>query len=288
MVRRAMVTGAAGRIGRAVLALLAERGIEANALVLDDPGDLAARLVVTGDAADAKTVRAALEGADAVIHLAAIPTPERNTAFEVFAGNSLSTFTVLEEAGRAGIRHAAVASSWGVTGLPWTDAEDPHPPYAPVDEEMASQVADPYGLSKQVDELTAQMMARRHGMSVVCLRYPYVGGFEERLYAHAARLTADPAAGARELWTYLEVHDAARAALLALDVPGRAAHAVHLCAPEIIVPYPTEELLRRYHPTTVLRRPLPGRAAPVDTSAARRLLGFTAQNLLGHGAVPQS
>ncbi|MEV5689222.1 MULTISPECIES: NAD-dependent epimerase/dehydratase family protein [unclassified Streptomyces] len=288
MVGRAMVTGAAGRIGRAVLALLAERGIEANALVLDDPGDLAARLVVTGDAADAKTVRAALEGADAVIHLAAIPTPARNTAFEVFAGNSLSTFTVLEEAGRAGIRHAAVASSWGVTGLPWTHAEDPHPPYAPVDEAMASQVADPYGLSKQVDELTAQMMARRHGMSVVCLRYPYVGGFEERLYAHAARLTADPAAGARDLWTYLEVHDAARAALLALDVPGRAAHAVHLCAPEIIVPYPTEELLRRYHPTAVLRHPLPGRTAPVDTSAARRLLGFTAQNLLGHGAVPPS
>ncbi|MES9559772.1 MULTISPECIES: NAD-dependent epimerase/dehydratase family protein [unclassified Streptomyces] len=285
MVRRAMVTGAAGRIGRAVLTLLAERGIEANALVLDDPGDLAARLVVTGDAADAKTVRAALEGADAVIHLAAIPTPARNTAFEVFAGNSLSTFTVLEEAGRAGIRHAAVASSWGVTGLPWTDAEDPHPPYAPVDEAMASQVADPYGLSKQVDELTAQMMARRHGMSVVCLRYPYVGGFEERLDEHAARLTADPAAGARDLWTYLEVHDAARAALLALDVPGRAAHSVHLCAPEIIVPYPTEELLRRYHPGTVLRRPLPGRTAPVDTSAARRLLGFAARNLLGHGAV---
>lgn len=37
-VRRVLVTGAAGRIGRAVLALLAARGIEANALVLDDPG----------------------------------------------------------------------------------------------------------------------------------------------------------------------------------------------------------------------------------------------------------
>lgn len=113
MVGRAMVTGAAGRIGRAVLALLAERGIEANALVLDDPGDLAARLVVTGDAADAKTVRAALEGADAVIHLAAIPTPARNTAFEVFAGNSLSTFTVLEEAGRA----ASAMRRWRAPGV---------------------------------------------------------------------------------------------------------------------------------------------------------------------------
>lgn len=282
-VMRVLVTGAAGRIGRAVLALLAERGIEANALVLDDPGDLGglgARLVVTGDAADAATVRAALDGADAVIHLAAIPTPEHNTAQEVFSGNTLTTFAVLEEAGRAGVRQVALASSWGTTGLPWTTVRDPHPPYVPVDTDMPGQVEDPYGLSKQVDELTAAMMARRHGMSVVCLRYPYVGGFEERLRAYAALLTEQPALGARDLWTYLEVGDAARAALLALGVREPGAHVVHLCAPEIIVPYPTEELLRRYHPTTRVRRPLPGRTAPVDTSAARRLFGFTAERLI--------
>ncbi|MFD4942134.1 NAD-dependent epimerase/dehydratase family protein [Streptomyces sp. NPDC058239] len=282
MVTRVLVTGAAGRIGRAVLALLAERDIEANALVLDDPGDLPARLVVTGDAADENTVRAALDGADAVIHLAAIPTPQRNTAREVFATNTLTTFAVLEEAGRAGVRHAAVASSWGVTGLPWSTDPAPHPAYVPVDEAMAHQVEDAYGLSKQVDEATAAMMARRHSMSVICLRYPFVGGFDERLRAHAARLTAQPADGARDLWTYLEVRDAARAALLALHVPGPGAHAVYLCAPETLVPFPTEELLRRYHPTARLLRPLPGRTAPVDTTAARRLFGFTAEHLLDH------
>ncbi|MEU1299948.1 NAD-dependent epimerase/dehydratase family protein [Streptomyces shenzhenensis] len=280
MVTRVLVTGAAGRIGRPVLALLAERGIEANALVLQDPGDLAARLVVAGDAADATAVRAALDGADAVIHLAAVPTPEHHTPLAVFAANTQATFTVLEEAGRAGVRQAALASSWGVTGLPWTGAAAPSPAYVPVDEALPSQVADAYGLAKQTDELTAAMMARRHAMSVVCLRYPFVGGFEERLGAHAARLARDPAAGARDLWTYLEVHDAARAAVLALEVPGPGAHAVHVCAPRIIVPQPTEELLRRHHPTTRIRRPLPGRAAPVDTSAAHRLLGFTAHNLL--------
>ncbi|MFF2847297.1 NAD-dependent epimerase/dehydratase family protein [Streptomyces sp. NPDC058001] len=279
-VSRVLVTGAAGRIGRAVLDLLAARGIEANALVLQDPGDLTARRVVTGSAADQEAVRAALDGADAVIHLAAVPTPERDRAEDVFGGNTLSTFTVLEEAGRAGVRRVALASSWGVTGLPWTADRNPSPAYVPVDEALPSQVQDPYGLSKQVDELTAAMMARRHGMSVVCLRYPFVGGFDERLREHAARLTREPGAGARDLWTYLEVGDAARAALLALDVPGPGAHAVHVCAPEIIVPFRTEELLRRYHPTATLRRPLPGRTAPVDTSAARRLLGFTAEHLI--------
>ncbi|MFJ2093593.1 NAD-dependent epimerase/dehydratase family protein [Streptomyces sp. NPDC087901] len=280
MVTRVLVTGAAGRIGRAVLALLAERSVDANALVLEDPGDLTARLVVAGDAADPATVRAALDGADGVIHLAAIPTPERNSAQEVFATNTLTTFTVLEEAGSAGVRHAVVASSWGITGLPWTAQPSPHPAYVPVDEAMESQVADAYGLSKQVDELTAATMARRHAMSVISLRYPFVGGFDERLRAHAARLTAEPAAGARDLWTYLEVRDAARAALQALGVRGPGAHAVHVCAPETLVPFPTEELMRRYHPTTQLLRPLPGRTAPVDTTAAVRLFGFTAEHLL--------
>ncbi|MET9220484.1 NAD-dependent epimerase/dehydratase family protein [Streptomyces sp. NPDC088197] len=283
MVTRVLVTGAAGRIGRAVLALLAERGVEANALVLDDPGDLGrlgARLVVTGDAADPETVRRSLDGADAVVHLAAIPTPERNTPQEVFSGNTLATFSVLEEAGRAGVRHVALASSWGVTGLPWTGDPAPHPPYVPVDAAMPGQVEDPYGLSKQVDEVTAAMMARRHAMSVVCLRYPYVGGFEERLRAHAALVTEQPAYGARDLWTYLEVGDAARAALLALRVTQPGAHVVHVCAPEILVPFPTEELMRRFHPTTRVLRPLPGRTAPVDTAAARRLFGFTAERLI--------
>ncbi|MFC7586509.1 hypothetical protein ACFQYP_24265 [Nonomuraea antimicrobica] len=43
------------------------------------------------------------------------------------------------------------------------------------------------------------------------------------------------------------------------------------------MPQPTEELMRRYHPATELRRPLPGRTVPVDLTAAAELLGFTAR-----------
>ncbi|MEV6103865.1 NAD(P)-dependent oxidoreductase [Streptomyces sp. NPDC051940] len=280
MTGRVLVTGAAGRIGRAVLDRLAAEGVEAHALVLQDPGDLPARLTVTGDAASAVAVRHALSGVDAVIHLAAIPTPQRHAPHEVFAVNTLSTFTVLEEAGLAGVRRVALAGSWGATGLPWTADPEPHPAYVPVDAALPAQVADPYGLSKQVDEVTAAAMARRHGMSVVCLRYPYIGGFDERLRAHAAAVEADPAIGARDLWTYLEVRDAARAALLALSVDAPGAHVVHLCAPETLVTHPTADLMARYHPGTEIRRPLPGRTAPVDLSAAEELLGFRAQFVL--------
>ena len=38
----------------------------------------------------------------------------------------------------------------------------------------APRVEDAYGLSKLVDESTAAMMARRHGMTVAALRLPFV------------------------------------------------------------------------------------------------------------------
>ncbi|SDS38055.1 Nucleoside-diphosphate-sugar epimerase [Jiangella sp. DSM 45060] len=279
------MTGAAGRIGRAVLSLLSSRGIEATALVLGDPGDLEASRVVVGSAEDVAAVGAAVAGVDAVIHLAARPAPHYDTPVEVFAGNTRATFTVLEAAGAAGVRRAVIASSFGATGLPWTRTFVP-PAYLPVDEALPAVVEDPYGLSKQADELTAAMMARRHGLTVVAVRYPFVGGVDERLAEHARTLTEDPSRGVRDLWSYLDVRDAALCALSALGVEDGRAHVVHVAAPSTLVPVPTAELLRRYLPDVPVRRPLPGRAVPVDTSAARRLFGFAARYPYQDGSEP--
>lgn len=78
MLSRVLVTGAAGLIGRAVLARCAAEDVPVTALVLEDPGDLKADRVVVGDAGDPEAVRRALEGVEAVIHLAAIPSPNDN------------------------------------------------------------------------------------------------------------------------------------------------------------------------------------------------------------------
>lgn len=276
--RRVLVTGAAGRVGRATLDLLAREGVAVSALDLRDPGDLRADRVVTGRADDPETVRDALDGVDAVIHLAAIPAPTLGPPEEVFLRNVGATFVVLEEAGAAGVRRAAVASSFSALGLPWA-ARPLHPDYVPVDEELPPQVEDPYGLSKQVDEATAAMMARRHGMSVVALRFPFLGGPHDKLDARAARYAEDPGNGAKELWTYLDTRDAARAAWLALVRPVEGFRVVFVTAPMTLAPQPTEELLARFHPAAERRAPLPGRTVPVDLTAAETVLGFTAEHL---------
>jgi nucleoside-diphosphate-sugar epimerase len=275
--QRVLVTGAAGRIGRGVLDVLARESVAATALVLADPGDLDADRVVVGDARSPETVTRAMDGADGVIHLAAIPTPLHEPPEVVFGTNTLSTFTVLDAAGRAGVRRAVTASSTAASGIAFA-AQELHPVYVPVDNDTPDQAADPYALSKRVDELTADMMARRHGMSVVALRFPFVGGMDERLRDHADAVTRDPSLGARSLWAYLETSDAAEAAWLALRCPAEGAVVIQVAAPETLVPVPTLDLLRRYHPGTPVRRPIEGCAVPYDLTAAEQTLGFRARH----------
>jgi nucleoside-diphosphate-sugar epimerase/GNAT superfamily N-acetyltransferase len=268
---RVLVTGAAGLIGRAVLDRLAAEGIAATALILD--GDAPADRVLRGDAQDPDLVATALDGADAVIHLAAIPAPDRDPDDDLFAGNTRATFTVLDQAGRAGLRRVALASSYAICGLPF--ARRPlRMPYLPIDTGLPLQITDPYALSKQTDEATAAMMARQYGMTVTALRLPFVGD-HERLARAAAAYARDPAAGAAEVWSYLDARDAARALLAALTPATPGYHTLYVAAPETIAPFPTEDLVTTYHPG-VPHPPFPGRTVPIDLAPARGLIGFDA------------
>lgn len=282
MTARVLVTGAAGRIGRAVCADLRRHDIAVTALVreadLADGEPPAADPIVTGDAGDPDAVARALSTVDAVVHLAAIPWPKPDAAVEVFTGNTRATFVVLEQAGLAGIRRAVIASSYSVLGLYWA-SRPVHPVYYPLDEAHPVLADDPYGLSKQVDEATAEMMWRRHRLSVLALRFPRTSRAEQ-LDRAAAQAVEDPAAEAGNSWAYLDLRDAATACRLALSAPVEGSHAMFLAAPETLAPYPTEDLIAAYHPGTELRRPIPGRGVPIDTGRASRLLDFTPRHVL--------
>jgi hypothetical protein len=49
---------------------------------------------------------------------------------------------------------------------------------------------------------------------------------------------------------------------------------VHVAARDVFVDRPTEELLDEFAPGVPRREAYPGRAAPIDTSRAKALLGF--------------
>ncbi len=272
MTARVLVTGAEGLVGSAVVGHLREHGHAITTLTLPGAAPHEGVRVVRGDARDPAAVAEAAEGAEAVVHLAAIPNPWSATAPEVFANNAPATFSVLWTAAEHGVRRFAIAGSVNATGL-LMNPHHPLPPRYPIDETTPPDVADPYSLSKQVDELTLRAVCRRFGASGVALRLPLMIS-PANIDALRASGAERPADGAGDGWGWLDVRDGAEAFRLAITGDYEGAHVVHVAAPDTFAGTPTEELLDRYAPGVPRREAYPGCTAPIDTRRARDLLGF--------------
>ena len=274
---RVVVTGGNGKLGRFVVRDLRDHGhdvlsVDARLPADPEPG-IRHRQV---EMADLGQVVGALAGADAVVHLAAIPHPFSHPDEVVFRNNVGATYHALQAAMTLGIRRAVIASSVSAYGMAWAQPSFP-PLYAPVDEAHPFLAKDPYALSKEVDERTAEMFARRCGMTVLACRFHWVAEPGE-----ARRAALDPAAtpdqNANNLWGYLDARDAARAVRLGLaaDIDGFVP--VNLAAADTLRPEPTEELIRQVLPGLHLRRPLPDRASGWAIDRARERLGWEPQH----------
>jgi nucleoside-diphosphate-sugar epimerase len=126
---RIVVTGGSGKAGRWVVRDLREHGHDVlNVDVVHDGS--AHGLCVVMDLTDLGGVQDVLRGADAVVHLAAIPAPELRPEGETFRINAVSTWNVFHAASTAPLERVVWASSETVLGLPF----DRPPDFAPIDE----------------------------------------------------------------------------------------------------------------------------------------------------------
>src|SRR5215210_2498231 len=133
---RIVVTGGSGKAGRAVVRDLLEHGhdvLNVDLVASRDPVApfLPADLTDFGQALEAVSGAEVLPGVEAVVHLAAIPAPDRGTPDVVFRTNITSCHTVFAAAWRLGLKRIVWASSETTLGLPFDRPSD----YAPVDEE---------------------------------------------------------------------------------------------------------------------------------------------------------
>jgi putative NADH-flavin reductase len=101
------VFGAAGRTGRRVVELAAERGHEVTAFVRSiDRADLPEGVrVVEGDARDAEAAERAVAGTDAAISVLALMRPEDEPQY------SEATRSIVEAARRSGVRRVVVTAN---------------------------------------------------------------------------------------------------------------------------------------------------------------------------------
>jgi len=272
-----LVTGGSGKLGQFVVNDLASNDYEVVGIDQRHADKLphGARFVQT-NLHNIGEVAGAMRGCEAVIHLGAIPNPYDHADEVVFANNTQATFAVLQASSLLGIKKVVIASSVSAYGAAWSP-RPLYPSYAPVDEAHPMDNRDAYGLSKEVDERTAEMFARRDGMQIAAMRFHWVGSPEE-IAGIGPGGTNDYERTAKILWGYVDARDAATACRLAIEADFGGFKAFNIVAPDTQSHTPTEELLRTYTPNTEIRGSIPGTTSGYTTEKARRLLGWEAQH----------
>lgn len=186
--QRILVTGSAGRIGRAAVAELVARGHAVTGFDVRPTPGLPAERSVVATLADVDVLRKAAAGAHAIIHLAATPDDARfprgappddgdNFLSELVPNNLIGPYQVMEAARTLRIPRVILASTGQVIdghlrdgNIPVNPASPPRPRYL-------------YACTKVFLEALGQVYSRQHGIAVLAVRLGWcprdVGQVEE-------------------------------------------------------------------------------------------------------------
>jgi len=183
---RVVITGGAGFIGANLARLLLDEGDEV--VVVDDLSTGFERNLAgldvdlrVGSILDDNVLDAAVAGADAVVHLAAVPSVPRSVADPLTShmANATGTLKVLDAARRSTHPpHVTVASSSSVYGAN---------PELPKHEDLRCVPMSPYAVSKLATESYATAFAHCYGLETMPFRFFNVfGPLQAAGHAYAA------------------------------------------------------------------------------------------------------
>jgi nucleoside-diphosphate-sugar epimerase len=264
---KVVVTGASGKAGRAVVRALAERDHEVLAVDLVPAAQqLTASLIV--DLTEMGQTAETLAGADAVVHLAAIPASGIRSEEITFRTNMLSTYNVFEATRLLGLRRVVWASSETVLGLPF-DREQPA--YAPIDEEHPPYPESSYALSKLLAEELGRQLYRWSATPYVALRFSNIMEPEE--YVRFPSFWNDASLRRWNLWGYVDARDVAESCRLALEADVGAEHFI-VAAKDTVMNRPSRELMAEVYPSVPYRPTVGEFDTLLSNEKARRLLGY--------------
>lgn len=280
-----LVTGGAGKLGQWVVRDLKAHGHRVTVFDMRPAGGGADR-EVTGDIEDLEAVVSAVAGADAIIHLAGIPTHSVVPDDATFRINAMGAFNIHEAARRAGVARVVSLSSEAVLGWAPGSFEREHlPEYLPIDEDHPCQPQDCYGLSKQVLESVGRAFTARCGMTTIFIRAPWIVSPEElmALARNGGRAIKDFG-----LYHYIDARDLAEACRLAVEVELSGAQAIYVGSGESTVTVPLAELYPKLAPAIGARAAsLTGTLGPVSNARARELLGWSPKHSWRNSGPPQ-
>jgi nucleoside-diphosphate-sugar epimerase len=273
--KKICVTGAAGMTGSVTVRELLEHGYDVIATDLPaEPSGLRGAQgrgelrYTRADLTDYGDTVEILAGVDAVVHLANIPAPGLFTPAHTFTENTTMNSNVFLAAAQLGLGRVVWASSETTLGL---DFEVP-PRYAPLDEDHYPLPTTTYSLSKVVAETTAAHISSWSGIPFVALRLSNV--IRPEAYAQFPSFWDDPALRKWNLWSYIDVRDAALACRLALEANVEGASSYLIAASDTVMTTPSSELMAATFPGVPITRPLKEFETLQAIDRARDALGF--------------
>lgn len=257
-----LLTGASGLVGSRLLPRLAQDGFDCRALVRGEvelpPGTTAVR----GDLADPDSLRAAVDGVDAVVHLAALFRTTDEDA--VWRANLDGTRNLLEAVSARAPQARFVMSSTGNV----YDADASRPA---LETDRCSPTAA-YPASK----IAAEQLLRDSGLTWAILRLPFVYGDGD---GHLASMPALAARfGRHPAHTYSVAHHRDIAAVVRLALTG--------VMDGRVVNVTDDAPITVYEMTVLAGQPIAGSAEPLVNPWSGRMDGTLVRDLGFRPTVP--
>jgi nucleoside-diphosphate-sugar epimerase len=269
--KKIVVTGGSGKAGRAVIKDLLEHQYDVLNIDLLAPRERISPFLKV-DLTDQGQVLEALHGADAVVHLGAIPAPGIQTEEATFRNNTLSTFNVFNAAMLLKLQRVVWASSETVLGLPF---EREQPAYAPIDEEHPLYPESSYALSKVISEEMARQFNRRSGIPFIGLRFSNI--MEPHDYERFPAFSENLRLRKWNLWGYVDARDVAQSCRLGLEASITGAEVFIIAAADTVMKQPSRELLAEVFPGVPLKGEIGQFETLLSIRKARKLLGYAPQ-----------
>ena len=271
-----VVTGGAGKLGRACVDELVRHGLDVIVFDRAAPPSQSGAVFVPIDLTDYGQVLDAMLGVEerfsqpeALVHLAAVPAPGIVPDHRTFVNNIGCTWNVFSAARRAGVTNIVWASSETVLGLPF----DTPPPYIPVDEGYAPRPESTYSLVKTLEEAMAVQLCRWNPeLKMIGLRFSNV--MEPADYARFPSFDDDPSSRKWNLWGYIDARDGAQAVRLALESELTGTEVFVIANADTVMSRPNAALVKEFYPDVEVRGDLGEHDTLLSIDKARRLLGY--------------
>jgi nucleoside-diphosphate-sugar epimerase len=288
---RYVVTGGAGFIGSNTVDELVRRG--ASVVVLDDLSagkeenlaEVRNKIsFIKGSINDIEAIRRSMHEADYVIHLAARTSVPRSIKDPVETNrvNIEGTLNVLLAARDAKVRRVVLAASSSAYG---------ETPTLPKVETMQPEPISPYGVTKYVCELYAQMFGRVYGLQKVSLRYfnvfgprqdpssPYSGVLAKFCSAFLEGTEPVVFGDGEQTRDFTYIDNVVQATLAACEAPGASGKVINVGTGARISLNQTLQLLREISGNPLEARHDPPRDGDIrdsqaDITLGRQVLGY--------------